>query len=313
MEQDQKRQFVIFTYIYKHPFENVKRIFKNCSLAFEINNRVVKDFTTDFRQLKLSTTWEEGSEFSVIFKKVVTLIFKTIEHSETDNNFKIKWLIKTEPPTPEYYLTYNLYADFTGNFTTFVMEWNYLKHFSFNLNQETKEVLEERTKIYKNYDDFLTNEDKEKTHKQLIFIKSELKTIWSFIKNLKQMREKIPLLGDSVEYVCDLKKGSEVIFKWNTKEQTSQAFAVVKSITETDSYCELVLFCNKGIPAVPRQYIKWRIEKCEEELCQVSFEHIYKDFVKESSLSINSKIKTKILESLKSTIELDNMLKDLNS
>jgi hypothetical protein len=312
MEQDLQRKFTIFTYIYKHHFEKVKKVFKDWSLALEINNLIIKDYTTNFKQLKLSTTWEVGSEFSVVFKKVVTLIFSTIEYTESDNYLKIKWRIKTDPPTPEYYLTYNLYADVTGNFTTLVMEWNYLEPFSFNVNQVDKEVLEERTAIYKNYDDFLINEGKEKNQNQFIFLKNKITTIWSFIRNFKQMREKIPLLCDSVEYVGDLKNGSEVTFKWNTKEETCQAFAVVNSITETDKYCEMVLFCNKGVPAVPSQFILWSVEKCGDELCKVSFVHKYVDFIKESCLAINSRIKNKILESLKKILELDSMLKDLN-
>ena len=99
-------------------------------------------------------------------------------------------------------------------------------------------------------------------------------------------------------------------FKWKTLKGQSVAFSVVKEVKEEENLCELILQCNKGIPAVPRQEIIWTVEKSEEDLCQVKFIHRYKDHIKNTSLIISSKLKQKILDSFKNRVELEKMFKD---
>ncbi len=196
MEEDSNRKLQIFTYIYKHKFGKVKHVLRDLSLSFELNNKVIDDYTTNLEFEKFRKTCEVGAEFNFLWKKLITLYMRTLEYTESDNYLKVKWIIyKTNPPTPDYYLTYNLYADISGELTTFVMEWQYIV----DLNViDSTEISKERIAIFQSYDNFMSSLENERLQEERIFLKSDMKSAWTLIMNMKQLREYIPQLCDSV-------------------------------------------------------------------------------------------------------------------
>lgn len=306
--ESKKKKLEVFTYIYSHPFEKVKNLLRDLSITHKLNNQVIENYTTDFKQEKLSNTWEVGAIFSMTWKKIITMIFHVEQYEETEMNMKVSYRIKTIPPTPEYNLIYNLYKNSASDLTTFVMEWYYEVEIDMRDTDETKN---ERLCIYSNFDKYLTELESGIIQEEKIYLRSNLMRVWTFIKDFKKMRGFIPQLCESVEYEGNLQKDTNLVFTWKTGKGLNIAYTNVTDIIENDNYCELLLNCTQGSPPVPRQQIKWSVEKCQDEMSLIKFAHIYKDHVKESSIKIISRLKKDILESLRNILELEEMLMEI--
>jgi hypothetical protein len=298
------RKINLFSYIYKQNYNRVLHCLRDIRKTNEICNTLDSNYASELIFSKGNETWQVGAEFSFVWKKLIKMFFRTVEYTETSDFSKVRWIVyKTEPHTLEYYLTYFLYQDITGNYNTMVMEWEY--YVEFNVSQSDQDTKKrENISIYSAIDKYLSQEENKTLQEECIYIESDLNIIWKIISNFKIFQRLVPIICKSVVYSGDIISGTKVTMFFDCK---NKAYVVmnIKSIIVRESLCRLTYECFEGNPPVPKQEIVWTVEEKEGGFCLVSFRHYYEEVLKQDSLIQTSKLKKKILQTLKLIVERD--------
>lgn len=292
-----------FVYVLKHDFKTTWNILKDMKKTNRMTDLLNEGFCSPPVFNKMLYTWELGAEYKMLHKNMIWLYVKTENVVEEENFAKIKWKITSDTPFPGYYYIYTIYGDITGTLTTLVLDIEYEREIS-----QTKREIEdgnlELYMIYQNIDECIKNEKIAKTQKEEIIINKNFAEIWYIVVNFKEFHKLIPLTCDSVEYEGDiLEEGKKVVFSWD-KSHKGVVFLNVKSLFQAYDFAFLVLESYESIPAVPQQLIEWRLEKIDEEKCNVKLIHKYNETIKKESLQHTSKVKKKILQTLKKKLEV---------
>jgi hypothetical protein len=296
----------VFSYVYKHDFKLVLNTMRDLEKQSHICNLLAHDFVSEVVFTKFEKTWEIGAEFNFLWKGVIKLYYRTLEYYEGSEYAKIKWIVyKTEPVTLDFYMSFTLFKDFTGLFTTVLLSSASLQEYE-QTEDDLKRIKLERYVILKNIDRFLEGEGDQKRQKETIYIEADINILWKIISNMKLFQKLVPIICDSVifdEQNEEIREGTELTLYWNTENGKSSVIFVVKKIIAGDNFCSLVYECKEGNTPVPKQEIVWSIEKKEGDFCFVEFSHHYQEDIKKESLQQTSILKKRLLEGLKKQLE----------
>jgi len=241
-----------------------------------------------------------NSEFNYIWYGSYATYLKTIEVSEKEDMKKIKWYGKIEEIQTEYEFSFTLYSNTSDN-TTLVI-WEY---FPIKTKLDTKfinalDLL--KSQLIKRWEHLIGNSTKELCQYESIIVRSTPKEILKIIGDWKKFSKVAPLIADRVEYLGDpLTVGTELQIYFN--KQNLKCFLKIKHIEESQNSLKFYLECYDGKPKVPLQDIHFDIEKINEEICIITFKHIFKQDLKYEFVNSISKDKRIILKLLKQHLE----------
>jgi hypothetical protein len=302
MEIYNEPKITLFSYVFKQNYNRVWNCLRDVKKTNKICNLISEGYASEVTMSKEKETWELGAEFSLVWKRMIRMYFRTVDFIETPDYSRIRWKVyKTDPPTLDFYLTYCLYQDITGNFSTMVMEWQYLIDFDKTETEVTEKKME-NIRIYTAIDKYLTQEENERLQEECIYIESDMLILWKIISNFKIFQRLVPIICMSVSYSGDVAPGTKVTMYFDCKNK-AYVHMTIKSIIVRDNLCRLTYECSEGNPSVPKQEIVWTVEEKEGGFCLVSFRHYYEEVLKKESIQQTSKLKKRILQTLKVTLE----------
>ncbi len=306
MEDKLKPRPDIFNYTFKHDYEEVVNLVRDFKKCVELNNKIIPDFSTDFKITKLNNTWEEGAEFDILFKKKIRLFFRTIKYSQTNEATYIKWYVTIKQPfLISYFMNYSIFNDSYNGLCSFVHEWEFPSD-SKRLLLEKDEPQKEKYLLFNHYDLYLNNKSISNTHVGSCEIKSDILSIWKLISNLKRFVEKVPAICNYI-YAEDeeLTLGKIISLRWDSDYLKGDAVLKVIFIHKDDKMHLLTYELVEANPPRPKQKIQWKIEK-KTESCILTLSHIYKEEVEKRTLNAMSFLKKEIFKQIKECLEESN-------
>lgn len=292
-----------FCYLLKHPFSTTMDLIRDYTKLSTAINDTFKDYTTEITILKGNTTWEIGSEFTLLYKKCFILYLRVIEYEETENLTRIKrYIYKTIPPTSDYYQTTQIIGDCTGEFSTYCIKWDYANEI-WQTKAEQKLLDDERYEVFFAVDKFLSQNKNKKEQIEKVYFLADLEVIWNLISNLSLVQKISPSICDSVEIVSE----NEIKLIWNKRLRNGQQCYVllkVININNNNKFKQIEYECVLSNPIVPKQTIIWRVEKTDCDFCILTFSHIYLEKLDLEIINSLSVHKKQILKTLKQYLEV---------
>jgi hypothetical protein len=278
-----------------------------------INNKYQEGFASETIFTKHSHSWEQGAEFSFLWKNTIKPYFRTHECKLFKDHAKITFHVyKSIPSTIEHGFSYTLYPDHTGLFTTIVVEF-FIKNDLIMQPEGLEKLKSENFYLFKNIEKYMTDEENENQfiQRECVYINSDLENIIKIISNLKILRKFVPILCDSVKIEGEIKTGTVITLKWKKKPKSKVKLRVTEIKLSHYSF-SIFYDCIDAKPKVPNQKIVWSCTKKEGEFCLVEFSHFYKESLNKELLASISQMKKKILKNLREQIEMDDLLSNLS-
>ena len=156
MEDQSKPKSDIFNYTFKHEYKEVVNLLRDFKKCAELNNNILPDFSTDFNMTKYENTWQERSEFNILFKKQLRIYIRTVTYTETEDVTHIKWFLSVkEPMIINYFMSYSIYNDSLNGLCSLVHELTFPSD-SKRLICDKDEPDKEKFLMYNYYDFYLT-------------------------------------------------------------------------------------------------------------------------------------------------------------
>ncbi len=305
----EKQQKYIFTYVFKHDFKSTWNTLKDISKIHRMCNLVVENYIGKPIFTYLSDSFTSGSEFNLdCLSKNVKLYIKTMEVEEKPNYGYIKFRVyKVEPYFTPYYYSYKVNGDSSGNYSTMHFEIVYDEPL-----YKSREELEEenifRLSMYKNIEECIAEEKRNKIQEESIIIYKNFEVVWRAVSNLKYLQSLVPNLCEIVEYnENEIYEGLTLTFKWEVKYKSTVFMKVILIINKSEEK-KLILESLQSSPPVPHQEIEWNIINLGEDQCKVRFIHRYTEIVNKDTLMYIAESKNDILKTLKNKIESEVMI-----
>jgi hypothetical protein len=193
-------------------------------------------------------------------------------------------------------ITLYFYKNFVGNYTSYVIKWN----FPTDAQIDTQKINEERYNECVWIDKELNNKNLINTQMEKTYINVSLDKIWSYVHNLGKLQKIVSLIGSNVECDEEITLGS--FLKLELDEASYVKLKVVALMTNLN-VCYIEYECIESNPPTPKQLITWKIEKAEGDFCMVSFIHKFFEKLPQNIIDKISGLKKKILSELKQKLD----------
>jgi len=286
-----------FNYIFKHDFKDVLETIRDFRRSASILNKLESNFITDIIHTKGSETWEKDAEYSYLLNRSLRIYVRVADYEETENYARLVWHnYNTDPFLFVSIITLYFYKNFVGNYTSYVIKWN----FPSETQIDTQKINEERYNECVWIDKELSKENLVNTQLEKTYINASLEKIWGYVQNLGKLQKIVPLISNSVECGEEITIGS--IIKLELDESSFVKLKVVDLSTNLN-FCQIEYECVESNPPTPKQLIMWKVEKAEGNFCSVSFTHRFVENLAQHIIEKISGLKKTILLELKQKLD----------
>jgi len=197
-------------YTYYHSIEEVWELLRDLPKWMSIQN-----YFTNVEIIKGKNTHDIGSQYKLIYKDIIPLVYETKKFYEDEFTKQISFeCIENKVNDIRYYGEYNLYKNTFQNTTLLTCELEYFKEIGCSLIEVAKF---DKIQLLKLNDKYITKTKKyESDHIETCILKRSKSYIWDLMIDFKKFTKLIPNIADEVRIKDDkLVLNSELILKYN--------------------------------------------------------------------------------------------------
>jgi hypothetical protein len=278
----------------KYSFNNsIDKVFKTITDT-DITRVLMKDEINDLQFIKGQRHLEEGAIYS-LSHKLVTKIYIIVNKVISNDNFKFihQRSIKIEPSEYHFFMNLFLYWNSIEKETVYVKELYICKNlFSLLKLQLYQSCERERLKLM---DDLMRQDE---TQEESIMLDVDMEKLWYIITDWREFIKYVPMIGKSVEYYDEPRS---IGTKFDVDDGNNiYSFIVTKAdINELEAEFVLDLEYNTNSP---RQVVTFKLNYVDNYSTFLTFKHCFKDPIRLKKITLLSKQKKQILQSLKNAL-----------
>lgn len=294
------------TYVYE---DHIERVFEAFT-SFNVYNKIMKDlFIKEIVITNGKSYAEVGTSGIYFWKNGNFLKFEVLEVESTKNAKKVVFRVHNHED-PSFKVDYKLYKYFYWNAQEF--KTLFVQDMIFDIPMEMSDMdmkLNEiyKMKVFKNMEKYLISHPENLFQEETIVIRRSVETVWDIFTNWNLFNKYVPSIGDKVVYDGNPLEVNSIMHVYHFSKNIEHHLKVAKVKIDKKNNREYILNFFAGTPRSPKQDLKFKFISAGENICIVSFKHIFKEYVKSKHMQYISKEKSNLLTLLKSKLESEHV------